>query len=176
MKKYTLGIVGILVLALVLGSASQVFAQTETPQASAGAGYANGYGMGRGGARGGAAMGQTTMAHSQDGILHDAMIEVYADKLGLSVDDLNAKLASGETLADIAFAAGLTADEFTALKAEARTAAIDQAVVDGTLTQEQADWMKTRSGGSMRGGFGARGTGLGLNANADCPYYGQVQP
>lgn len=175
MNKTILGIVGILVLALTLGTTSQVFAQTETPQAAA-AGLANGYGMGGRGARGGAALGQTTMAHSQDGILHDAMIEVYAEKLGISVDDLNAKLASGESLADIAFAAGLTADEFSALKVEARTAAIDQAVADGTLTQEQADWMTTRSGGAMRGGFGSRGAGLGLNANPDCPYFGQIQP
>lgn len=175
MNKYILGIVGILVLALALGTTSQVFAQTETPQTAA-VGYANGYGMGGRGARGGAAIGQGTMARSQDGILHKGMIEVYAAEFGLSVDDLNAKLASGETLADIAFAAGLTADEFSALKVEARTAAVDQAVVDGTLTQEQADWMKSRSGGAMRGGFGSRGAGLGLNADPDCPYYGQIQP
>lgn len=176
MKKLAVSatVLGILVLAFALGTTSPVSAQAETPQNPA-IGMMNGNGMAGRGARGGMAVGQAGVAHTQDGILHDAMIEVYAEKLGISVDDLNAKLASGETLADIAFAAGLTAEEFTALRTDARAAAIAQAVADGTLTQEQADWMAQRSGGAMRGGFGTRGSGLGLNYNPDCPY-AQVLP
>ncbi|MHB0922400.1 MAG: hypothetical protein ACYC3H_00340 [Bellilinea sp.] len=177
MKKLILSmsVLVVVVLAFSLGTTSTVSAQAGTPQGAA-AGNASGYGMGGRGARGGMAVGQAGVAHTQDGILHDAMIEVYAEELGISVDDLNVKLASGETLADIAFAAGLTAEEFTVLRTDARTAAVAQAVADGSLTQEQADWMAQRSGGAMRGGFGARGAGLGLNANLDCPYGTAVQP
>ena len=83
------------------------------------------------------------------------MIAVYAQALGISVEDLNARLANGETVSQVAAEKGLTAEQFSALMADARSQAIDQAVQDGTLTQEQADWLKTRgarmSGGSRSG-------------------------
>jgi len=181
MKKLAVGIVTVLVLVLAFATTSSVFAQAGTPQRAAagyGAGSELGYTMGNRGAGRGVGMvnGFESAAHTHDGILHDAMIEVYADALGLSVDDLNAKLAAGETLSEIAFAAGMSVEDFTALKVDARTAAIGLAVADGTLTQEQADWILQRAGGAMRGGAGGRGAGLGMNANADCPYYPQVQP
>ncbi len=43
---------------------------------------------------------------------------------------------------------------------DARSQAIDLAVADGTLTQEQADWMNSR-GGMMFGGTG-RSQGYGM--------------
>jgi hypothetical protein len=46
-----------------------------------------------------------------------------------------------ELLAD---ALGITVDELNTAQLEARNAAIDQAVEEGTLTQEEADLMKTR--------------------------------
>jgi hypothetical protein len=112
-------------------------------------------------------------AATQDGLLHDGMIAAYAEALNISVDDLNARLANGETMAQIASSAGLTADQFLSLMNDARSQAIDQAVSDGTLTQTQADWMKLRGAGMGRGGrgSGARGAGLGQFANPDCPYY-----
>lgn len=175
MKKLalSLSLVGVLFLAFAFGSVGTVSAQAETPQ---GAAVGNGYGIENRGGRGAMGNGQMVTARSQDGVLHDGMIEFYAAELGISVEDLNARIASGETLSEIAFAEGLTTEEFTALRTDARSAAIDQAVVDGTLTQEQADWMKSRSGGAMRGGMGARGGGLGQNANPDCPYYTPVTP
>jgi len=175
MNKIVYSIVIVAVLAIALGTASMVYAQSDTPQAVT-PGTGNSFGMGNRGARGGMNMGQSPVAHTQDGILHDAMIAVYAEALDISVDELNASLAEGETLAEIAFAQGLTVEEFTALKLDARSQAIDQAVAAGTLTQAQADWMKQRSGGQMKGGFSARGGGLGQFSNPDCPYYTQVQP
>jgi hypothetical protein len=116
-------------------------------------------------------MGQAAVAGTQDGLLHDGMIAVYAQKLGISADDLNARLTKGETMAQIAYSKGLTAAQFSALMIDARTQAIDQAIKDGTLTQAQADWMSQRGAGMM----GGRGTGQGRNANPDCPYYPQTQ-
>jgi uncharacterized protein YidB (DUF937 family) len=108
-----------------------------------------------------------------DGILHDAMIVVYSEELGISVDDLNARLANGETISQIASEKGLSAEQFFALMSEARSQAIDQAVAAGTLTQEQADWMKTRGGARGAGRGGMRGQGTGM---ANCPYFSQTTP
>lgn len=176
MNKTLLSIVIVAVVAIALGTAGFVYAQASTPQTPVpGSGYGQGMmGMGGRGARGG--MMGVNASGTQDGFLHDEMIAVYAQKLGISVEDLNARLAKGETMAQIASSKGLTADQFTALMADARSQAIDQAVKNGTLTQAQADWMKQRGAGMTAGGRGMRGTGMGRNANPDCPYYPQTNP
>jgi hypothetical protein len=172
MKKLLLSIVMVAVVAIALGSAGFVYAQATNPPAQVpGTGY--GYGMGGRGMHGGM-MNQGQAAGTQDGILHDGMISVYAQKFGLTVEELNSRLAKGETVAQIASSKGLTADEFQALMADARSQAVDQAVKAGTLTQAQADWMNQRGTGMANGGRGMRGTGMGRNANPDCPYYPQT--
>ncbi len=187
MKKliYAFAIVATLVVALL--STGNVFSQgttpTNPPAPGTGTGYGRGgmmggrggmgAGMGFAGSQAGTGLGSASMP----GILHDAMIAAFSQKLGISVDDLNARLAKGETIAQIASAKGLTAEQFTALMKDARSQAIDQAVKDGTLTQAQADWMKTRgmNGAGMGQGAGrgsaARGGGFGDPAN--CPYFTQ---
>lgn len=171
MNKKILSIVVVIVVAVALGSTSTVFAQSSNPQTSnQGTGY--GYRMGGRGANGGT-MG-TGIAGTSDGILHEDLIAIYAEKLDISVADLNSRLAAGETLSAIASSKGLTSEQFTALMSDARSLTLDQAVKDGTLTQTQADWMKTR-GAAMSNGSGVRGAGQGQYANSDCPYY-QVNP
>lgn len=166
MKKLLLGIVMVLVVVAAFGASSSVYAQSSTPQ---GVGPGNGYGMmGGQGMRGG--MMASTYG-TQTGLLHDEMVVLYAEKLGISIDDLNARLADGETMSQIAISTGLTLDEFRTLMVEVRSLAIDQAVLDGTLTQEQADWMNLRGTGMMGAGRGMRGSGQGLYLNPDCPYY-----
>jgi hypothetical protein len=189
MKKYAfaLAIVATLVIALV--TAGFVNAQGTTPPVpqTPGSGYGYGRGTGMMGGRGmggnGGAMGNGVVG---EGILHDTMISVAAQKLGISVDDLNARLAKGETMAQVASSKGLTAEQFTALMKDARTQAIDQAVKDGKLTQTQADWMKQRggaignggmgNGGGMMGGNGGRGMRGNGAGNANCPYFSQTTP
>jgi hypothetical protein len=188
MKKYAfaLAIVATLVIALV--TAGFVSAQGTTPPTpqTPGGGYGYGRGAtGNGGMMGGRGMGGNGGAIKNgevgEGILHDTMISVAAQKLGISVDDLNARLTKGETMAQIASSKGLTAEQFTALMADARIQAIDQAVKDGKLTQTQADWMKQRggatgNGGGMMGGNGGRGMRGNGAGNANCPYFSQTTP
>ena len=160
MKKFIVSIALIAVVVVALGSTSSVFAQTPTPQ--------------------------TPVPGTQLGFLHDEMVAVYAQELGISVDDLNARLANGETMAQIAYSTGKSADEFRTLMVDVRTKAIALAVKNGTITQEQADWMSQRGSGQMMGGGAGRGrgnrgvgsgngagagTGMGQFANPDCPYY-----
>jgi hypothetical protein len=169
MNKLTLSIVVLAVAIASLFTAGQVSAQSPTPQP-----LTPGYGRmgGRGFFAGTPAPNST--AGTSYGILHDAMMTVIAGKLGITVDSLNARLSAGETMAQIASAQGLTVDEFTTLLQDARSAAIDQAVQAGTITQEQADWMKQRGTGMMGGGY--RGMGMGRYANQGCPMYNQINP
>lgn len=100
------------------------------------------------------------------GILQDGVLTYYAETLGLSVEELNAQLAAGETLYSLAAAAGYTQEEFIALKVAARTAALAQAVADGVITQEQADWLSSHQGILMNQG---RGMYLGGGQSDDPP-------
>lgn len=156
MKKVMLGIVIVAVVAVALASTGAVYAQSGTPTTQV---PGSGYGMGGRGARGGMMGGYL----NQTGVdpLHDAMIAAVAEEIGLGVDEIETRLAAGETLSAIALSQGVTVEEFATIMVDARNLAIDQAVVDGTLTQEQADWMKTRSSRM----FGV-GTGTGVRGSA----------
>jgi hypothetical protein len=161
MKKFVLAIVMVTVLGIAfLGTAGYVYAQTVTPQTP---GF--GPGMGGRGQRGGG-----MMANGREGILHDEMVAAFAAKLGISVSDLEGRLDKGETMAQVAYSKGLTADQFTTMMTEARSQAVDQAVKDGKLNQQTADWMKQRGAGTMGAGRGMRGNGQGNFLNTNCPY------
>ena len=91
-------LIAIAVVAVVfgagLGVASVVNAQAGTPPTVDGTAIPYGGMMGSNwgghmGMMGGTAAGET-------GLLHDLMIAAWAEKLGLTVDELNAKIAEGE--------------------------------------------------------------------------------
>jgi len=167
MNKILKSIVIVAVFAIAFGATGAVFAQSTTPGEPV-QGTGMGYGSSTRGSRGAnGGMLNTNVAGTQDGLLHDVIIAAYAEELGISVADLEARIAGGETMAEIAISTGLTIDQFKALKVEIRAIALDQAVLDGTLTQEQADWLKTRGTG-IGSGNGTRGNGQGLNGTGDC--------
>lgn len=173
MKKFVLTMLVVAVIALTLGTVGVTYAQTPGQPPAAGTGW-----MGGSGFQGG--MGRGMMA-AGGGILHDTMIAVYAQKLNIPVADLETRITNGETMAQIAVSQGLTLEQFGALMVEARAQAVDQALKDGTLTQEQADWMSQRGAGQMAGGRmgngrGMRAGGQGQLANPACPFYEQTNP
>jgi len=88
------------------------------------------------------------------GAMHTFMVIEFSKQLNLNVNDVNTRLAAGETMYDIALSAGVTAEDFPAIMTEVRSAALDAAVAANVITQEQADWMKSR-------GFGQGGMGYG---------------
>jgi len=135
MKK-TILIVGLIVAALAVFGVGVAFAQGPAP-----------YG------------GNGSMMQNGGGYLHTYMVTAFAEKLGLTVEDVDARLAAGETMYDIAIASGVTTEDLPALMVDVRTVALDAAVKDGVVTQTQADWMKSR-------GFGQGGYGMGTG---DCP-------
>lgn len=179
MKKVLLGFVVVAVLVGAMGMTSLVSA--KGPATSGQTTGGNGHGRVNGGT--GAMINATGEGLE---IYHDVILSAYAQALDLSVEELNDLLDSGQTMSQIALDQGLTFDEFTSLMVDARTQALEQAVLDGTLTQAQADWLASRGAGINSGGFGINAGGAGINAggagygmrgggqglylNSDCPY------
>ncbi len=109
----------------------------------------------------GAALAQTPQppisSTPATGPLHDYMVDAMATALGITSSDFEARLAAGKTAYQIALDLGISADKIPALLSGARANALEEAVADGVITQQQADWMKTR-----RAGMGlCTGTGSG---------------
>jgi len=120
------------------------------------------------------------MGSGGSGALHTFMTNEFAKQLDLNVNDVNARLAAGETMYDIALSAGVTAEEFPALMTEVRASALDEAVKANVITQAQADWMKSRGGGMGTGnctGTGSQGQGgRGQGMMGGGQGYNQVNP
>jgi Spy/CpxP family protein refolding chaperone len=152
MKKF-LAISAIVVLAvLALGVAGIAYAQTQTPPQP---GFPMGRGMMRGwGDRGFGPGMMGRWGEGGYGPMHEYMEDAFAEALGISHDDLEAKLDAGETMWSIAQAQGLSDEEISQLMIDARTKALEKAVADGVLTQEQADWMTQRMQQAQESGFG----------------------
>jgi hypothetical protein len=97
------------------------------------------------------------------GPLGGAGLEAAADALGMTTDELTAALQSGKTLEQVAEEAGVDfADVQAAVQAARATEMrdrIQQAVDDGTITQENADWLLEGLDKGFIGGPGGFGFG-----------------
>jgi len=157
------------VAAIALGTASAVFAQADTPDSPIGYGGVGIGSRGKGGGRGnGSQMLYQNRDSMEDGLLHEAMIAAFSEKLDIPVVDLEARIADGETLADIALSTGMTLEDFRTLLSEIRTTVHDQAVEEGLLPGSQFGWTNERPKGNT--GYGARrgGAGQGLYGAGSC--------
>ncbi len=139
MKK-TILIVALVVLALGVFGVGAAFAQDGTPP------------FGRG----------TMMGNGTSGPMHTFMVTEFAKQLDLNVNDINTRLAAGESMYDIALSAGVTPEEFPAVMTEVRANALAEAVKANVITQEQADWMLSHE-------FGQGGMMNGAGFDGDCP-------
>ncbi|MBI4760864.1 MAG: hypothetical protein HY780_06595 [Chloroflexi bacterium] len=113
--------------------------------------------------------------------LSDAELEAVAKVFGMTTDEVSSALQSGKTLLDLANEKGIAIEDVQAALQAVRAAemrdAIAQAVKDGTMTQEKADWLLEGldkgfiGGGDGLGlgrGFGMHGLGFGRGLG-DCP-------
>lgn len=96
--------------------------------------------------------GEGARAFMQDIFDKDAMQTAVADALGMSLEELEAAQTDGKRLPEIAEEQGVELSAVQDAIQTAHEAALQQAVEDGLITQEQADQMQNR-----RGGFGGRG-------------------
>jgi len=87
------------------------------------------------------------------GIMHDYMIAAFAKAVNLTVEQVDTRLANGETFKDIAIAQGTAEADLPALATQIRKDAFVQAVTDGVITQAQADRMLQRMENRTDQGF-----------------------
>lgn len=163
MKKISIITAIVFVLLAALAVAGMAFAQTQTPPEPAqpyggGSAWGAGYGMmspGSGMMGGRWNRGYRDQASPDSyGPMHEPMIAAMAEALNLTPEELEARHDAGETMWDIAQDLGLTQEQFQAAMIQARTEALSQAVADGTISQEQADWMLERMNRMGSGGYG----------------------
>jgi hypothetical protein len=148
-KKFVLGVM--LVSALVVLSTGVALAQSPQPPAPRGGGMGpGGYGPMR-----------FSAGNGEEGPLHQYMLTAMADALGIPADQFETRRAAGETAYQIALTLGFSADEIPALLQQARAAAWDAAAAAGVVSQEQADWMKSRPFGMGTGNCDGTGQRLG---------------
>ena len=176
MKKLTnlvlaLSLVGI----MALGFTAEASAEEITP-VYPGNGGGNGGNGGSGNGRGGNGTGTGVpieMNINLDGALDEFQSAYIAEALGISVDELKAREAAGETLVEIGASLGFDAQAILDLHTEARIAALEQAVADGTLTAEQAEWMISRLDNRQGGNSSGLNLGDCTGDPATCTQDGQ---
>jgi len=161
MKKIIVIVSIVLATIAVLSVAGLAYAQTQTPpvygQGIMGGSYGRG---GRGpGMMGGFGPGMMGGTFGEEGPMHEYMVDAFAAGLDLTSADIESRLDAGESMYDIAISQGFSAEQFTDLMNQAHSTALEQAVANGVITQEQADFMDERMGGAY--GYGA---GLGCGA------------
>ena len=146
-NKMSVLIAGLLIALVVIGviGATNAYAQSQPRSLLHGGGPGGGRGLGLEG------------------------LQIAAEALNMTTDELINALRSGKTLEELADEAGVDIQDVQdAIQAERETSMrerIQQAVDDGTMTQEHADWLlegldKGFLGGA--GGFGLGGHGRGL--------------
>ena len=145
-NKKSILIGGLLAALLVIGviGATNVYAQTptSTPLHEGGPGGGRGRGLGQ------------------------VELEAAAKVLGMTTDELSTALQSGKTLEQLAQDANVDVqdvqDAIQAAHATEMRSRIQQAVTDGAITQENADWLLEGLDKGFIGGPGAFGFGHGF--------------
>jgi len=147
--------VGLIVLLLAgLGGAAFVFAQEPTPPIPFGW-HGGGHGWGGFAWAGGGPW---------------KMFDTAAEALGMTPEELFAELRAGKSPAEIAEEQGVEIetvyDAVSAARSEVMQQAIEQAVEDGRLSQEQADWLLK----GLEQGLFPMGRGFGHGwGEGECP-------
>ena len=148
-KKISILVGGLLVALIVVGviSATNAFAQSSTPSAWL---HGRGPGDGRG--------------------LRDAELAAAAEALNMTADEVSTALQSGKTLEQLAEEAGVdlqdVRDAIQAVRETELRTRIEQAVSDGTMTQEKADWLLE---GLDKGFLDGPGFGFGFGPHGPRP-------
>lgn len=123
-----------------------------------GHGMMGGYGYGMMGG-----FGYGMMGYGYGFSMHEYMIEELADALGFTTDEINERIQAGETPWQIALEEGLTEEQIQELMEDAHDQALQAAVEDGEITQEQADWMDEHMEDMWSGDYRGFGPCHGVN-------------
>ena len=143
----TIGLITVLVLAL---SATFILAQdsNDPPPPAYGPGSmwgSDNSGYGRGGMMGGYGGMMGGRGHFGGGyMMGDGffMLDIIAQELSMTTEEVQAELANGVTIAQLAGTHDVAVEDLIAAVSAAHQDYLNQAVADGWMTQEQADWMQ----------------------------------
>ena len=153
----------LVILLTGLAGATFVFAQEPTPPVPFGR-HGGSRGVGGFGGR-----GMRGFAWTDAGPW--TMFDTAAEALGLTPEELFAELREGKNPAEIAEEQGIELEAVyeavSAAQGETMEQAIKQAVEDGSMSQERANWMLE----GLERGFFPRGQGLGYRGGSEgeCP-------
>jgi hypothetical protein len=174
MKKTIFAITVVVTIAILAAFVATPAFAAETVRGGPGGG---GGGGGRGGSGGGnGSQGSTGTGTgvpveqniNLDGILSEWIETNLAAALGISPEELTARLDAGETFSEIALSLGFDSTVISDMLTQARLDALAQAVAEGLITQEQADWLASRGSTTSGTGYGnGAGTGTGI-CDGDC--------
>lgn len=169
-RKRVLWISGALLAALLLAglfTVNTVFAQEPTPptpdeDVPFGPGGMRGFGRRGFGGRG---FGRGFFGGGED---RWSTFDTLAEALGLTPVELFTELHAGRSLEEIAEEQGVDLEEVQEVMHAARTGQMEeriaQAIEDGLMSEEQAEWLLEgieQGYGPMGGGFGSAGRGFG---------------
>jgi hypothetical protein len=79
------------------------------------------------------------------GEYYDEIASVIAEKIGISVDDLQYEIADGKTIAEIAETKGVSTEDLTAAVAAKISEIADKLAADGEITTQQAENIKSNA-------------------------------
>ncbi len=134
MNKSYFGIALLVVAVFTLGFAGYVSAQSQwppDPDVPAGGGW--GMMGGRFGWMGN---------FDQQGPMHEAMVSALAEALDIDPEEIEQRHAAGEHIWEIASEEGLSDEEIRELMESVHDSVLEEAVANGWLTADQAEWMQ----------------------------------
>jgi len=132
-KVKIIGLVALVALLVTVAGATVAFAGDPQPPASPSAPmFGPAEGRGERGGRG------FDLSVGHEGT---SLMTVAAEQLGMTVEELVAELRDGKTIAQVAEEKGVSLDSIIDAYLAPRAEALEQAVADGRITQEQADRM-----------------------------------
>ena len=85
--------------------------------------------------------------------MHETMIAAFANDLGLTAEEIEAAIAEGKTVYDLAAENGVTEESFYSIMLAARQTGFDAGVAQGLFSQERADWMSQNQATMQIGEF-----------------------
>jgi len=94
---------------------------------------------------------------------YDYVESVLKDKLGMTDEEITTGLNSGKTMYALAEEKGMTEDQFKAALLEERNKAVDKAVADGTITNEDGANLKETLKNNLDTCTGIPGQRMGKN-------------
>lgn len=166
MKNILIFLSGVLVAGLLIFGVGFAYAQTQTPpenvtpQGDFPRGMSGRYFHGPG------MMGQYSnqLDGTNFGLMHDFMLQAFAEMLNLTPDELQVSLDSGLSMWQIVQGQGISQVDFYDFMLQARTKAIEQALQAGTITQSWADQMLQHMSQVGNRGFGFGGCRGGVSS------------